>query len=216
MTRTPEPPGRIAHASCIGRIAPQYALAPPPASAAADPGLRRLSILQRVLNRGGGDRAPLRPLYAAIVAEARRRFWYVEGQVPDTLDSRFDMVAAVLALVLLRLEREGQAQARTGALLAEIFVEDMDGQLREMGIGDIIVGKHIGRMMGALGGRLGVYRDALAGTGSLREAIGRNIYRGVEVPEAALAATEGELRAIDARLAAMPAAGVLAAEWRSE
>ena len=55
------------------------------------------------------QRAALAPLYAAIVAEARDPFWYREGQVPDTIDGRFDMVAAVTALVLLRLEAEGEA-----------------------------------------------------------------------------------------------------------
>ncbi|MEI4584072.1 hypothetical protein WAC45_27695, partial [Klebsiella pneumoniae] len=46
------------------------------------------------------------PLYDAVVARAREPHWYLDGGVPDTLDGRFDMVAAVLAMVLLRLETE--------------------------------------------------------------------------------------------------------------
>jgi len=63
-----------------------------------------------VLNRlfGRKDRDALTPLYNAVVLEARRPDWYLAGQVPDTLDGRFDMVAAVLSLVLLRLEEEGE------------------------------------------------------------------------------------------------------------
>src|SRR6185295_16287598 len=67
---------------------------------------RSLSFISRIF----GDRrqrARLSPLYAAIVAAGRDPAWYREGQVPDTIDGRFDMVAAILALVLLRLEREG-------------------------------------------------------------------------------------------------------------
>ena len=45
--------------------------------------------------------------------------------------------------------------------LTELFVEDMDGQLRNTGVGDLSVGKHIGKLMGVLGGRLGSLRDAL-------------------------------------------------------
>jgi cytochrome b pre-mRNA-processing protein 3 len=52
--------------------------------------------------------------------------------------------------------------ARRGALLTELFVEDMDGQLRESGVGDVVVGKHIGKLMAVLGGRLGALRAALA------------------------------------------------------
>ena len=78
--------------------------------------------------------------------------------MPDTLDGRFDMIAAILALVLLRLEAEGEAGRGPSVLLTEIFIDDMDGTLRQIGIGDYVVGKHVGRMMGALGGRLAAFR----------------------------------------------------------
>src|SRR3546814_20475584 len=54
----------------------------------------------------------------------------------------------------------------------------MDGQLRQIGIGDMIVGKHIGRMMSALGGRLSAYRSGLGAGESLEDALVRNLYRG--------------------------------------
>jgi cytochrome b pre-mRNA-processing protein 3 len=128
---------------------------------------------------GRSERQRLLPLYRAVVAVARRPDWYRAGAVPDTLDGRFDMVAAVLSLVLLRLEQEGAAGRAPSAYLAELFVDDMDGQLRQAGIGDIVVGKHIGRMMAALGGRLGAFRDGV-GTDEIHAAIDRNIYRGAE------------------------------------
>jgi cytochrome b pre-mRNA-processing protein 3 len=53
------------------------------------------------------DREALLPLYRAIVSAARLPVWYKAGKVPDTKDGRFDMIAAILSLVLLRLEREG-------------------------------------------------------------------------------------------------------------
>jgi len=167
-----------------------------------------------VLNRlfGRKDRDALTPLYNAVVTEARRPDWYLAGAVPDTLDGRFDMVAAVLSLVLLRLEYEGESGRAPSAYLAEIFVEDMDGQLRERGIGDIVVGKHIGRMMGALGGRLGALREAFAG-GDLDGAIDRNIYRGAAPGEAARAAVREGLAGLRVRLAATPAAELIGGGW---
>ena len=71
-------------------------------------------------------------------------------------------LTAVLAMVMLRLEQAGEGEAAVlTASLAECFVDDMDGQLRQIGVGDLMVGKHIGKMMAMLGGRLGAYRDAL-------------------------------------------------------
>ena len=147
------------------------------------------------------------PLYHQVVARARAPHWYLAGAVPDTVDGRFDMVAAVLALVLLRLERE-DAGAATAAWLTERFVDDMDGQLREIGVGDVVVGKHIGRMMAMLGGRLGAYRQGFAG-GALGPALVRNLYRGKAPADAALAHVEAELVRLHQALAAMPLGDVI-------
>ncbi|KQM26625.1 MULTISPECIES: ubiquinol-cytochrome C chaperone family protein [unclassified Sphingomonas] len=133
-------------------------------------------------------------LYTAVVARGRMPHWYLAGGVPDTLDGRFDMIAAVLSMVMLRLEGEG-AGAAPAASLAECFVDDMDGQLRQIGFGDMVVGKHIGRMMAALGGRLGAYRDGLS-DGGFESALVRNLYRGVEPAPDALAHVAAELRAL--------------------
>ena len=124
------------------------------------------------------DAASVRALYDAIIDEARLPHWYIEGQVADSIDGRFDMVNVVLALVLVRMEALGHEADILSSRLAESFVTDMDGQLRELGIGDIGVGKHIGRMMGALGGRLGAYREGFGAGGDPRDALVRNVYRG--------------------------------------
>ena len=123
------------------------------------------------------ERAVVRPLYTAIVAQGRDSFWYREGQVPDTIDGRFDMLSTVLALVLLRMEREGPAAAGADVHLTEVFIEDMDGTVRQIGIGDQVVGKHIGKMMSALGGRLGAYRDSGDDEAAFADAVRRNIFR---------------------------------------
>ena len=101
-------------------------------------------------------------LYAAIVARARAPHWYVAGAVPDTRRRpvRHDRRGAGDRDAAARGRSRGRAAPQRS--LAEAFVDDMDPQLREIGIGDLLVGKHIGRMMGMLGGRLGAYRDGLA------------------------------------------------------
>ena len=169
-----------------------------------------MSLLDTLFRRSGSQ-AGQRALYAAIVARGRQPHWYIDGAVADTVDGRFDMIAAILALVLLRMETLGAAD--DSARLAEVFVTDMDGQLRQIGIGDIIVGKHIGRMMSALGGRLGAYRAALegagagtgagTGAGSLEDALVRNLYRGEAPAPEALAHVAQGLREFAAGLSAL-------------
>ena len=158
-----------------------------------------VTLLRRILGTGRENAAPT-PLYDAIVAVARRPHWYVEGQVADSFDGRFDMVSSVLALVLLRLETLGEPGRGPSARVTELFVSDMDGQLRQRGIGDLVVGKHIGRMMSQVGGRLAAYRAGLAPGGDLAGAIERNIYRGAAVPVTAAAHVEQALRALAADL----------------
>ncbi|KAK0350885.1 hypothetical protein LTR94_027207 [Friedmanniomyces endolithicus] len=80
----------------------------------------------------------------------------------------------------------------------------MDAQVRQIGFGDLVVGKHVGRMMGMLGGRLGAYRDGLAGTADMDAALVRNLYRGEAPPAEAVAHVRDGLaalrRALDERL----------------
>jgi cytochrome b pre-mRNA-processing protein 3 len=171
-----------------------------------------LATLFKRLLGGRRDASAMVPLYNAIVGEARAPHWYIAGQVPDTLDGRFDMVSTVLALALLRLEALGEPARTPSARLTELFVTDMDGQLRQHGIGDLVVGKHVGRMMSQLGGRLTAYREGLPEGGDLAGAIERNIYRGAEVPAEAGRHVEAELRALQARLATHDLAALLKGE----
>ncbi len=141
---------------------------------------------------GGASPPPVGALYAAVVKEARQPHFYVEGAVPDTLDGRFDMVVLVLSLLLLRLEEIAGGDARHPAAqlsadLADNFLTDMEGNLRQDGIGDQVIPKHMGRMMAALGGRIGAYRDARGSEEAMSQALRRNLYRGEPAADAAVA-----------------------------
>ena len=112
------------------------------------------------------------------------------------------MVAAMLALVLLRLEAEGERARADSVALTEIFIDDMDATLRQIGIGDFVVGKHVGKLVGALGGRLGAFRDALGGETPLEPAVRRNLFRDGAVDDAQVGFVAARLRRFHARLAA--------------
>ena len=157
------------------------------------------------------DAAP--GIYREAVVAARAPEFYAVHGVPDTPDGRFDMIALHVFLALRRLKREqGPAQAQAMALaqaLTDAMFADMDRNLREMGVGDLGVGKQVKALAAAFRGRVAAYDAALEkndGGQALAEALGRNLYRGAAVQ----AAREGaarlaiHVRAADTALAAWP------------
>lgn len=170
-----------------------------------------MSLLARLFRSRPDPREQQRPLWHRVVAVSRSERWYREGGVADSVGGRFDMIATILALVLLRLERAG-ADAQAQVFLTELFVEDMDRQLRETGVGDMVVGKRLGKLVSVLGGRLGAYREALAEGAAapvLIEAVERNITLAEGREPAPLAEM---LRDYDRQLESLSAETILAAE----
>lgn len=118
--------------------------------------------------------APERVSYEAIVAAARHPAFYADWGVPDTLDGRFDMITLHTFLVLDRL-KGAEPQFRQ-ALVDELF-RDMDRSLREMGVGDLAVGKRVRKMAEVFYGRIAAYDKALEGPEDLLlNAIARNVF----------------------------------------
>lgn len=167
-----------------------------------------MSLLSRLLGNDGQDRDRLRPLWHRIVEITREPVWYSTGGIADTVPGRFDVITLVLSIVLLRMERDGDLKEPM-ARLTELFVDDMDGQLRQNGIGDMVVGKHIGRLVSTLGGRLGAYRTALANADSaeLEAALERNVTFGEHADPNVIAALT---RNLSTRCAALDAGQILA------
>ncbi|UYH54079.1 ubiquinol-cytochrome C chaperone family protein [Qipengyuania sp. SS22] len=138
-----------------------------------------MSILARlfgtIFSSGPDPREEWRPLWHRVVAEARDPDWYRMCGVADSVEGRYDMITLVLTLVMLRLEDAGDMGPAT-ARLTELFVEDMEGQMREAGIGDPTVGKKINALMESMNGRIGAYRDGLRSDPKvLVEAVRRNV-----------------------------------------
>jgi len=108
------------------------------------------------------------------VAAARHPAFYARWGVADTLDGRFDMIALHTYLVLDRLK--GTEPGFRQELVDEFF-RDMDRSLRELGVGDVSVGKKVRKMAEVFYGRVAAYDAALAGEGdALVAAIARNVF----------------------------------------
>lgn len=128
------------------------------------------------LFRPDADRLKLHALYEQIVEQARLPRFYQELGVPDTLDSRFDLIVLHLHLVLARLKHASFDSYPQQQALIEIFFEDMDRSIREMGVGDTGVGRRVKHMANAFYGRMQAYDAAESSEGTWQEALQRNIY----------------------------------------
>jgi len=163
-----------------------------------------LARLFRPKASGPDPREALRPLWHRIVELSREPAFYRDDGVADTVTGRFDMITVMLALVLLRFERD-RVHAHEAALLTELFVEDMDGQLRESGVGDVVVGKKVGKLVSVLGGRLGALREARASgeRAMLEAALARNVTmqdgRGPEALAERLQGFDDHVAALDSK-----------------
>lgn len=135
-----------------------------------------MSFFARLFGLSSDPREEWRPLWHRVVEEARDPDWYRMCGVADSLEGRYDMVTLVLALVMLRLDDAGEEGSNASARLTELFAEDMEGQLREAGIGDPTVGKKLSAVMASMNGRIGAYRDGLRSDPKvLVEAVCRNV-----------------------------------------
>ncbi len=130
------------------------------------------------LFRRTASRATIDALYGMIVAQARAPEFYRSYGVPDTVNGRFEMIVLHLVLVLRRLQREPESSRRLGQELFNRFCSDMDGSLREMGVGDLSVPVKMRKIGEAWYGRQAAYAAALdaAESEALAAALARNIF----------------------------------------
>jgi len=150
-------------------------------------------------------------LYQALVRQARQPAFYARLGVPDSLDGRFDMVTLHVALTLIRLKAEGSGGTALGQALFDAMFADMDRSLREIGVGDLSVGKRVQQMASAFYGRLDAYEKALgSGPEALKAALARNLYGTVTAEPAQIAAMAAYVGAAAAKLQLQPFAELAA------
>ena len=119
-----------------------------------------------------------RRLYAAAVAQARQPAFYQRMAAPDTPEGRFELYTLHVVLLLHRLKGQGPRAAETGQALFDAYVRGLDDALREMGVGDLSVGKKMRKLGEAFYGRAKAYDGALdegPGAEALAALIGRTL-----------------------------------------
>lgn len=129
------------------------------------------------LNRRKARKDAAMKLYNAVVAQSRLPVFYDRFGIADTFDGRFDLIILHVFLMVNRLGELGPGGRRLSQALFDRMFKTMEPSLREMGIGDLGIPKHMKKMMKAFNGRLHIYHDAFENGADLQCAIARNLYR---------------------------------------
>jgi cytochrome b pre-mRNA-processing protein 3 len=157
-------------------------------------------------------RGTIEAIYGMIVTQAREPLFYRDLGVPDTVNGRFDLLVLHLWLVLRRL-KPLEGGAGLCQALFDRFCEDLDGNLREMGVGDLTVPKRMQTFGEAFYGRVAAYDVALAeGSEQLAQALCKNILDGAHIDDARRLGRYAE--AVIAVLAGLDDAAIRSASWR--
>ena len=116
-------------------------------------------------------------MFDAIAARSREPHWYVEGTVPDTIDGRFAVLATVASLVMVRLEQAGAAGNGAAVAVTERFIEVMEAEHRELGIGDPTLGRTVRKLGGSLAKRTELWLLAAGGYRDWAEVTRESLYK---------------------------------------
>lgn len=171
-----------------------------PATYGASRKLKRGHMFRALFARLTGGPKRGQALFGLAVREASLTHWFLAGQVPDTVNGRFAVLATVVALITVRLERDGEAGREATVALTERLVETLDAEIREMGLGDPTLGKQVRKLVGAVGGRVERWRAILGSDEPWTAEVRRSVYGDDEVAPDALAHTESELRGLWSKL----------------
>jgi cytochrome b pre-mRNA-processing protein 3 len=143
-------------------------------------------------------------IYNAIVEQSRRPQFYESLGVPDSLDGRFDLIVLHAGLYLPRLKAVPAEGKELAQATFDQMLNNLDQNLRELGVGDTSVPRKMQSMVQAFYGRVTAYDTALKGgdADALRAALQRNVYRGADVGHTKLDALATYVRAASEALKA--------------
>jgi cytochrome b pre-mRNA-processing protein 3 len=166
-------------------------------------------MLRALFARLTGEPRRGQALFDLAVEEARQTHWFVEGAVPDTVNGRFAVLATVVALITVRLERGGAEGEQASVGLTERLVEALDTEIREMGLGDPALGKQVRKLVGSVAARVERWRPLADSEDGWTEEVRRSLYMDGGVDASALAHSRSEIENLWRRLLDSSVAGLV-------
>lgn len=124
-------------------------------------------------------------LFEALNEAARAPALFAAAGAPDTVEGRFEVLALHVFLAMRRLKRDAPASDRLSTALQEVFFRRLDDALREIGIGDLSIGRKIRGLAEAFYGRAAAYDKAFGESAeALSAALARNVFESADPAQA--------------------------------
>ena len=143
-------------------------------------------------------------LYEKVVNRTRTPNFYEKYGVADTVEGRFEVLTLHAYLVFRRLKSEPNLGQELAQKTFDVMFENVDLNLREVGVGDIGLARRIKKMAEGFYGRVDAYDRALEVDGDaklLKQALQRNLFNGQEVSDDSLSLIAHYVRDSDGFLA---------------
>ena len=123
-------------------------------------------------------------IYQNIIERSRSKFFYLNLDIEDSFESRFDIIILHSFIIFYYLKNSSDNEKKLSQFLFDFMFEDFDNNLREMGFGDIAVNKKMKVFITAFYGRIANYSKGVDQIKNnqeneiLNQAILNNIYKG--------------------------------------
>jgi cytochrome b pre-mRNA-processing protein 3 len=131
-------------------------------------------LLAKSAAKGAAER-----LYASAAGQARWETLYARMGAPDSVGGRFELLTLHVILLIDRLKDASAAADDVRQKLFDVYVSNLDAALREMGVGDLVVGKHMRKLGEAFYGRARAYDaafQALPELAPLEDTLSRTLF----------------------------------------
>jgi len=121
-------------------------------------------------------------LYALAVEQARQPDFYTALGVADRIDARFELYTLHVLILFLRLKQDGERGEVAAQKLFDTYISSLDNTLRELGVGDVSVGKKMRKLGESLYGRMNAYEGPLRAEdeSALAASLAKNVYESVD------------------------------------
>ena len=146
-------------------------------------------MFTKLLAKSPAKRAGER-LYQDAARQGRAVTLYADMGAPDSVDGRFELLTLHVILLVDRLKDSPPPADDVRQSLFDAYVSNLDGALREMGVGDLAVGKRMRKLGEAFYGRAKACEAAflaLPDMGPLHEILARTVFQGSETSPGPLA-----------------------------
>jgi cytochrome b pre-mRNA-processing protein 3 len=102
--------------------------------------------------------------------------------VADRIDARFELYTLHVLILFLRLKGDGERGEVAAQKLFDTYISSLDNTLRELGVGDVSVGKKMRKLGESLYGRMNAYEGPLRAedVDALAVSLAKNIFESAD------------------------------------